>query len=535
MARMQQASRRATADHGRRVVVIGLDAAEPELLIKWAKDGNLPTFATLFERALWGRVDNDAANVAGTVWQSFHSGVWPGRHGFYDGTKHFDSETYEDSVEFSGRGQVPQEMIWETLSRNQSRVAVIDSPEAFFPEEVNGILLDGWGSHDRNRAGGRSSDFHAWPRELRNEILAKYGEDPLGIFEAACDAMKPRNNKELIWLRDSIIQRIRTKARLSLDILNREAWSYFQTTFHGAHCIGHQCYHFHDPKHPRHDPEAARVLGDPILDVFQALDTGLKDLLDGVEEDATVLVYASHGMGPNYTATGPILEKILLRLEGLEAPERAERVIRAVRNLWRGLPAPVRRMVINLRARRLEARLQRRIQPDKAQRRFFQQHVNGATGGIRFNVEGREAHGIVKRGAEYDALCESLTNDLLGFVNDETGEPLVANIFRASEIYKGPYVERMPDLMVVWNRSAPITRVRSEKIGLISDPNPSMRSGDHTPQGLFFALGPGIEPGETKPVSVVDFAPTFMSLLGVNESDLDGVMIEALANPIPAQ
>ena len=511
-----------------RVVVIAFDSADPELLLRWSQDGTLPTFAKLFDEGGWGRVDNDIANVSGTVWQSFHSGLWPGRHGFYDGTKYFDCQTYEDSVDFSSRADVPRETIWEIVSRNQRRVAVIDATEIIPTETINGLILDGWGTHDRNRATGRKADFHTVPKDLRGEVLAKYGEDPLGIFDAACDALKPRNNDELIWLRDAIIRRIEIKARLSADVLGREPWSYFQTTFAGAHCIGHQCYHYHDPLHPRHDPTAVKTLGDPFREVYVALDSALKQVMEGVPEDANVIVYASHGMGPNYTATGALLEKILLRLEGLEAPEKAESAISFARKVWRGLPAPLRRMVINVRARKFEARIQKLIQPAKADRKFFQQHVNGATGGVRINLEGREAHGRVKPGAEYEALCESLTKDLLDIVNDETGEPLVASVLRSSEIYEGPFVDRMPDLMVMWNRSAPISRIRSSKVGLLSDPNPSLRSGDHTPQGMFFALGPGIQKGEVAPVEVVDFAPTIMALLGLDESEFDGRRVEAL-------
>jgi predicted AlkP superfamily phosphohydrolase/phosphomutase len=510
------------------VVVIGFDSADPELLLCWSKDGTLPTFAGLFEQAAWGRVDNDIANVSGTVWQSFHTGVWPGRHGFYDGSKYFDSQTYEDSVDFPSRADVPRETIWEILSRNQRRVAVIDAPEILPPEAINGLLLDGWGTHDRNRAAGRKADFHTLPEQLRGEVLAKYGEDPLGIFEAACDALKPRNNDELVWLRDAIVRRIDIKARLSADLLGQEPWSYFQTIFAGAHCIGHQCYHYHDSLHPRHDPAAAETLGDPFREVYGALDAALKEVIEGVPDDANVIVYASHGMGPNYTATGSLLERILLRLEGLESSQRAESAIGFARRIWRGLPAPLRRMGINLRARKFEARVQKLIQPERESRKFFQQHVNGATGGIRINLEGREAHGRVKPGTEYEALCESLTKDLLDMVNDETGEPLVANVLRSSEIYEGPFVGRMPDLMVMWNRSAPISRVRSSKIGVLSDPNPSLRSGDHTPQGMFFAMGPGVQAGETEPVAVVDFAPTVMALLGLEESDFDGQRIKAL-------
>jgi predicted AlkP superfamily phosphohydrolase/phosphomutase len=355
----------------------------------------------------------------------------------------------------------------------------------------------------------------------------------MGEGEAPCDGLKPRNDKELLWLRDVCIQRIQTKTRMAIDFLRREPWAFFEANFFAAHCIGHQCWHFHDTEHPRYDAKVSRKVGDPIRDVYVEMDRGLGQVLEAIESDTTVIVYCSHGMGPNYTATGGFLDKILLSLEGIESPMRTERLISLARNIWRSAPGPLRKQMVKLQARNFEARVQRRIQPAKARRRYFEQHVNGATGCIRVNLEGREGAGIVKP-SEYDALLDAITRDMMEIVNEETGKPLVSKIYRSREIYEGPYVDRMPDLLVLWNRDAPIRKVTSPKIGSVPDPNPSMRSGDHRPEGLFAAVGPGLRPTKLDdPVSVVDFAPTIFRLLDVPSVDTDGTPIEALtARPI---
>ena len=115
-------------------------------------------------------------------------------------------------------------------------------------------------------------------------------------------------------------------------------------------------------------------------------------------------------------------------------------------------------------------------------------HLNGATGGIRINLKGREANGIVEPGAEYEAVCAELTRDLMEVINPDTGKPLVAAIRRASELYEGPYFDRMPDLLVEWNRDGLIARATSPKIGMVVDPNPNLRTGDHRPDGWFAAI-----------------------------------------------
>jgi predicted AlkP superfamily phosphohydrolase/phosphomutase len=517
-----------------RVVVIGFDAADVDLMLAWAKEGVLPAFRSLLDRAAWGRVKNDTGNVAGTAWQNFHTGVWPGKHGHYEGVKHFDPASYEDGVYFTKRSQLPVETIWESVSTEGKRVAILDAPYVFMSEHLNGVQLNGWGTHERGPLDIGRFDFVTEPPSLRDEVLRTYGNDPMGISESPCDSIKPRNAKEVTDLRDPLIRQVEIKAQMAVDFLKREPWSYFEADFFSAHCIGHQCWHLHDPSHPRYDADIVDAVGDPIKDVYVALDAALSKVLDAAGKDATVIVYLSHGMGPNYTATGGTLDRILRRLDHVESPVRAERLLRFARNVWRSAPGPVRKLLIPLQARRFEATVQRRIQPARATRKFFEMHLNGATGGVRINLKGREANGIVEPGAEYEDVCAQLTRDLMEVMNPDTGKPLVAVVRRASDLYEGPYFDRMPDLLVEWNRHGPISRATSPKIGLVEDPVPNLRTGDHRPDGWFAALAPGIEPGEVaRTVTVVDFAPTIAALLQVKGIAYDGKPIEELMPRVP--
>jgi predicted AlkP superfamily phosphohydrolase/phosphomutase len=68
----------------------------------------------------------------------------------------------------------------------------------------------------------------------------------------------------------------------------------------------------------------------------------------------------------------------------------------------------------------------------------------------------------------------------------------------------------------------------SPKIGEVRGTYDGHRSGDHRPTGLVFARGPGIEAGRLPgPISVIDLAPTIMTLLGTELPGAEG-------NPIPS-
>jgi predicted AlkP superfamily phosphohydrolase/phosphomutase len=162
-------------------------------------------------------------------------------------------------------------------------------------------------------------------------------------------------------------------------------------------------------------------------------------------------------------------------------------------------------------------------------RRFFAVPNNDVYGGIRVNLVGREPCGLVHPGKEYDALFEELRSGLRQLVNVDTGQPVVRDVFRLADVYRGECFDALPDFCVEWNRDAPISGVASPAIGTLRKRFRGVRNGDHKPEGFFWAMGPGIEPGlRIEPVSVMDFGATISTLLGAPLPDVDGKPIDFL-------
>jgi predicted AlkP superfamily phosphohydrolase/phosphomutase len=161
--------------------------------------------------------------------------------------------------------------------------------------------------------------------------------------------------------------------------------------------------------------------------------------------------------------------------------------------------------------------------------RYFDVPNNDVYGGIRINLAGREPAGWVRPGADFDAVCSELECELRQLVNLETGRPLVRRVLRTAEHYVGEHLDALPDLLVEWDREAPIRRIHSPRIGTIEGEFRGGRTGDHKPNGLLMAAGPGIPPQRLeRPVSVTDVAPTLAARLGVSLTDVDGAPIPEL-------
>lgn len=516
-----------------KILVLGFCAGERSLITQWAEAGLMPTVRSLMTRGLSGHTTGLPGFFIGSTWESFATGVTPAKHGIYcweqlrPGTyDHYRCLTHEN---------FKAEAFWEVLSRAGRRVAVLDVPLSPYSENLNGIQLVEWGAHDAQYG------FMTSPRGLASEVVARFGQHP---WRGNCDAT--RNPDEFRQFRDDLLAGIATKARLTRHFLAQGGWDVFIQVFTESHCVGHQCWHLHDPAHPLHSAELERVVGDPVQAVYCAIDRAMGEILADVDDDTIVLFLAGHGMGPKYQAQF-LLDQILLRL-GVAAP--AVDVATPPPNRWRDIVDPVlgwgwRQLPESIKAglrpvhRRLRTwidgpSLPPRSPIDPAASRCFRVSNNFAHGGIRLNIAGREPQGRVQRGPECDALCEQVSNDLMQIVNLDTGKPIVDRVLRIADIYKGPYVDNLPDLVVEWSNHAPVYRIGSQKIGELRGEYRYCRTGEHRPGGMFISAGGAIPHGRLdRDVSILDFAPTLSAMFGVELPDVDGRVIRELVREQP--
>ncbi|REJ86300.1 MAG: nucleotide pyrophosphatase [Acidobacteria bacterium] len=138
--------------------------------------------------------------------------------------------------------------------------------------------------------------------------------------------------------------------------------------------------------------------------------------------------------------------------------------------------------------------------------------------GIFLNLEGREASGIVKPGAEAAAVKKQIMDGLRGLRDEERGEIGINEAFDAEEIYSGPYKRNAPDLIIGYN--AGYRTSWDCATGIVDTPvfedNVKAWSGDH-------CIDPRLVPGvffcshaiDNEAPSLLDVAPTAMELFGL--------------------
>jgi predicted AlkP superfamily phosphohydrolase/phosphomutase len=138
-------------------------------------------------------------------------------------------------------------------------------------------------------------------------------------------------------------------------------------------------------------------------------------------------------------------------------------------------------------------------------------------GGLYLNLAGRESGGTVSA-HEAEALKRELVEKLTTLRDTDTGEVAIRNVYTSSELYRGPYLDAAPDLIVGYadgyrtSWDAAVGRIAAT----VFEDNNKAWSGDHcvdpvlVPGVLFSnrrldAADPGIE----------DMAPTALWLFGI--------------------
>jgi predicted AlkP superfamily phosphohydrolase/phosphomutase len=165
---------------------------------------------------------------------------------------------------------------------------------------------------------------------------------------------------------------------------------------------------------------------------------------------------------------------------------------------------------------------------------------------VFINTRGVYGRGIVEPGAEYDALAEEIRGKLARVIDPETGRPFCVKVWRREELYRGPALQKAPDILmelvdgyeVVSDLpDVPATLFGRREVPLFKKVERGFLSGAHTHEGILIATGRAVRGRQSvEHAQITDLAPTICALLGVPPMpNMDGrVLREILDLPLRA-
>ena len=459
----------------KRVLVIGLDCAPPELVFEQWRD-ELPNFKRVMDDGVWGKLESCIPAITVPAWSSMMSSKDPGTLGFY-GFRNRGDYSYEKNV-LANSNTVKTDRVWDVLSRAGKRVITVGVPQTYPPRPVNGIQVGCFLSPSTKNP----DRPYTYPASVMKEIEATVGE-------YLVDVPNFRTEDKEFLLRQ-IYTMTEKRFKLVKKWIAEKDWDFFMFVEMGTDRIHHGLWKFHDPTH--HKYEINPALNNSIHDYYRYIDNEIGQILELVDDNTTVFIVSDHGA--KKMDGGICVNEWLIR-EGYLTLKTMPTSLTSI---------------------------------DKCEIDWSKTKVWGDGGyyaRIFLNVEGREPQGIVKP-QEVEALRNELKARFEALV-DHNGEDIGTKVFKPKEIYHE--VNGIPPDLIVYFGDLFWRSVGTVGHGSIytfdNDTGPD--DCNHAQFGIVIKHDPAVHEGaggrELSGLQLMDMAPTILEQLDVPvPSDMQG-------------
>ena len=504
------------------VLVIGLDGATFDLIHPFIAQGDLPNLHALMQRGASSELSSTIPPVTASAWTSFMTGKNPGKHGLFDfmqrRTNSYDL-TPVSSYDRDGKA------VWELASEAGKRCIVMGVPVTYPPTPLNGLLVTGMLTP-------RGATDYTYPAELKTEIAEAIGE-----YVVYSDEVYSKGRGEIFL--DALHYSVRQRARTAAYLLHKYEWDLGIVVFPETDTVCHGLWWAFDPSHHQHRQEDATRFQNGIRDIYRDLDAYIGELVASLPPETTVLVMSDHGHGPlrNFLYVNNFLkQRGYLRIKSAPASQIKNAAFAAGMT-----PRTAYGLLLSVGLGKLRRTMDKRRSGRGMLKRFFLSlndvdwsnttaYSIGYIGEIHINLRGREPHGIVAPGPEYERVRNDLIRDLHTLTLPD-GSPLIEHTWKKEDIYRGAHLADAPDILF-FPKNLETIAFGDFEFGSNKVLEPAYGvSSAHRMNGVFIAEGPTI-PAHAQPQApnLTDLAPTILHLLGLPvPPDMDGrVLLEIL-------
>ena len=457
---------------GKKVCIIGLDCAPPDLVFERWKD-DLPVLRKLMDNGTYGPLESTVPPITIPAWTSMVTSKNPGRLGLY-GIRNRLDYSYDKMI-FANSLLVKEDTIWDILSRKGKKVTLIGVPQTYPPKPVNGYMITCFLTPDTN-------SNYTYPESLRDEIRSWVGEYLLDV-----DNFRTEEKDKLL---DQIYEMTQKQFEVGRHLLTEKEWDFFMMVVMGIDRIHHGFWKFHDPKHAKYEPGSKYEYA--IRDYYVDVDQRVGELISRIDPDTTVMIVSDHGA--KAMVGGVCVNEWLMQKGYLCLKEKPAGVI------------PFGKAKVDWE-------------------RTTAWGEGGYYSRIFLNVKGREPEGKIDP-SDYERVREELKRGLEA-ITDDQGINIGTKVFRPEEIYSE--ARRIPPDLIVYFGNLSWRSVGSIGLGSIltfeNDTGPD--DANHDTHGIFMMAGPEVKKaGRQEGLRIVDVAPTVLNLMGIEvPGDMEGRVI----------
>ncbi len=469
-----------------KAVLIGLDGATFTILDPLMERGVMPFLRHFAQRGVRAKLRSVIPALTPPAWTSLMTGKRPGQHGVFD---FFQRDSVDsDFVRLADSRDIGSATIWSLASDHGKRVIALNFPVTFPAPAVDGCIVPGgwmpWrqlrlgchppGLFDRLRALPSFS-----PRELALDMALEEKAIEGCASEEYADWVSLHTRREQRWL-DILRYLMQTEPADLIGIM-----------FDGVDKLHHLCWRFIDPAFQVARPSAWEQQISQLCErYFRQLDAAIAEIVDLAGPGATVVLASDHGGGP---ASDVFFVNAWLEQQGFLA--------------WVADTAPTRKSggSADQSPRLGMGQIARHVYELDWERTVAYAATPSSLG---IHIVDRSLGGANGAGSEsYRQIQRRLIDGLRALRHPVTGRPVVEAVHTRDEVFAGPFESLAPDLTLSLADGGAVSILRSDT--LLSRRREV--AGNHRPEGIFLASGPGIRRGASLPdLSIVDVAPLLL-------------------------
>lgn len=468
------------AGRPRRALVIGLDGATAALLDRWLEAGLMPHLQRLAAEGTRAALHSVVPPFPAPASASLLTGVRPALHGVFDSGRRVHS-------------RVPA--VWSLLADAGLRIGLVNVPLSHPPPEAAAFVVPGPSAPLPVAGCTRPRGLLAQPRRECGGYVAQMPQPRGGTAKAMARFLTEMEHAT------------RQQARCARYLLTTREWDCCLVSFPALDCL--QRWLWDVVARAPSSSGSEEELHARAEALVRELDRWLGELSAACGPAADVLIVSAHEGGP---APWRFRVNQWLAECGLLTPARSP--AGAFSRVWR-----------SLRARADGASFPRAI--DWSQTRAYVGSPDDC--GIRINLRGREAEGVVAPGAESEEVRTRVLEQLQELRHPEGDAPLFAAALRREELSDGLAASEAPDIICLLGEGA-LTLDLQLGGPLFARAARGDPVGTHRPGGLLIAHGPHVRSGgRLDGMGLVDLVPALLRLFGVIAPDhLEGRVPEGL-------
>ncbi len=480
-----------------RLMIVGFDGGTWEVIDRGIEQGTLPTFRRIIEEGCRNDLRSTIPSITSPAWKCLTTGRLPSQLGAYWWAA---LNREEGEIDFHTSGDYHGKELWDILGFVGKRSLAINIPTTFPPNRINGSMISGPIIPE--------DSVYTYPEELAAGLDKRFGYTPKEEVKLSDDQSKGtaeiiRKNSQLFEISRSLRKGIEpdlTFLTIFLtDTVQHELWT------------------------TRNDP------GNRIMEVWEAVDSKMADLLAELEAEGTPLIIVSdHGFTEMKARVH--INQWLMENGYIVLKERIQAKVPLGTRIYRRIRSWLRRHNLTGPAKRVMGKKVRQGLAKRAQ--AGQEHGEEAV--VSFNrvmelIDHDESKAVCfpdgplyilnRDGTDIDGLIKGLASIVL-----PDGTTPIRKAWRTEELYasmgddSGDLKGSPPDLVLEMEMGYDLSGGLRRDGSLTG--SGSGWTGTHRREGIFMAWGEGIRHREfEEPFDIIDLFPTVLRRFGIPAAD----------------